>query len=129
MKKPEKVKVTVGCLAFGTLRYLRGSVLSGAQITPDVLRELQSGSGTLEVVEATPVVKPDELKHNEEAKASDNTHIEVDSEKEIDKTGTEVDSKTEDEKSVKEDEKEVKEKVAPPTDKKSGKETRGRRKK
>jgi len=73
MKRPEKVKVKVRCLAVGEKRYLKNSVLSGAEITPDILRELACGSGTLEVVQAAPVEKPAELKPNKEATPLDNT--------------------------------------------------------
>jgi len=96
MKKPEKVKVKVGCLAFGTVKYLRNSVLSGAEITPEILLELASGSGTLEVVNATPVEKPTGLKTNEEASPPDNTKtVEVASEQENNNTDTEMDSTVE----------------------------------
>jgi len=92
MKRPEKVKVLVRCLAVGEKRYLKNSVLSGAEITPDILRELACESGTLEVVQATPVEKPAELKPNEEATPLDNTNtIEVASE-EDDDADTEMDS-------------------------------------
>jgi len=100
MKRPEKVKVLVRCLAVGEKRYLKNSVLSGAEITPDILRELACESGTLEVVQATPVEKPAELKPNEEATPLDNTNtIEVASE-EDDDADTEMDSTKEVEEST-----------------------------
>ena len=96
MKRPEKVRVKVRCLAFGNTKYLKDSVLSGAEITPNILRELASGSGTLEVVIATPVEKPNGLKANEEASPPDNTiTVEVDVEKETNDTDTEMGSKKE----------------------------------
>ena len=121
MKKPEKVKVKVGCLAFGTVKYLRNSVLSGAEITPEILLELASGSGTLEVVNATPVEKPTGLKTNEEASPPDNTRTKVvlsvgedgviASEKENNNTDTEMDSKVEIKESTENDSEETEEKV------------------
>jgi len=112
MIKPEKVRVTVGCLAFGTVKYLRNSVLSGAEITPEILLELASGSGTLEVVNATPVEKPTGLKTNEEASPPDNTKtVEVASEQENNNTDTEMDSTVEIKEGNEKDTEETEEKV------------------
>jgi len=112
MIKPEKVRVTVGCLAFGTVKYLRNSVLSGAEITPEILLELASGSGTLEVVNATPVEKPTGLKTNEDASPPDNTKtVEVASEQENNNTDTEMDSTVEIKEGNEKDTEETEEKV------------------
>jgi len=112
MKRPEKVKVLVRCLAVGEKRYLRNSVLSGAEITPEILLELASGSGTLEVVNATPVEKPTGLKTNEEASPPDNTKtVEVASEQENNNTDTEMDSTVEIKEGNEKDTEETEEKV------------------
>jgi len=134
MKRPEKVKVKVRCLAVGEKRYLKNSVLSGAEITPDILRELACGSGTLEVVQAAPVEKPAELKPNEEATPLDNTNtIEVASEEENIDADTEVDSKkkdTESDKDIsKEEEKAVVKKAPTVAKKKTVKASKGNKKK
>jgi len=134
MKRPEKVKVLVRCLAVGEKRYLKNSVLSGAEITPDILRELACGSGTLEVVQAAPVEKPAELKPNEEATPLDNTNtIEVASEEENIDADTEVDSKkkdTESDKDIsKEEEKAVVKKAPTVAKKKTVKASKGNKKK
>ena len=135
MKKPEKIIVICRCLSLGQERYFHNQVLSGEQITPDIIRELESGTGTLKVVEAkvsaVSVEPTDKQNKNEGVSSLDDFN--GDSEDEKDSTDTiTLDSEKQIEESVETPEKviEKKKKAVTPTvktSKKQGRETKGKR--
>ena len=54
--KVEAVKVLVATLKFGNRVFSRGKIITGNELTREVLNDLKEGKGTLEAVSVTPVV-------------------------------------------------------------------------
>ena len=79
--KVEKVKL-IKALKCGSRKYKKNAILSGAEITPDIIAEIRAGTGVVEVLTSAPVPEPNPLDLRVEAAKREAEEVSREREKE-----------------------------------------------